>query len=85
MLQADQTSESRYQDAPLWVCVRFLAAWLLGATILGVLFGPWMGISVGLLIAILYVRAVHWNAVLAALAPGRRDRNGRRDSRVLGP
>jgi hypothetical protein len=85
MLQADQTRESRYRDTPRWVCVRFLATWLLGGTILGVLFGPWAGISVGLLIAIVYVRAVHWNAVLAALAPRSRDRNKRRHSRVLGP
>ena len=85
MLQADQTPESRYQDAPLWVCVRFVATWLLGGTILGVLFGPWTGISVGLLIAIGYVRAVHWSAVLSALAPSSRDRNKRGDSRVLGP
>ena len=52
MLQADQTPESRYQDAPLWVCVRFVATWLLGGTILGVLFGLWTGISVGLLMEV---------------------------------
>jgi hypothetical protein len=85
MLQADQTGESTYRDPRLWVCVRFLATWLLGGTILGVLFGPWTGICVGLLIAIVYVRAVHWNAVLAGLAPRPRPRNKRRDSRVLGP
>ena len=85
MLQADQSPESRYQDAPLWVCVRFLATWLLGGTILSVLFGPWIGIPVGLLIAICYVKAVHWNVVLAALPPRPRDRHKRRDSSVLGP
>jgi hypothetical protein len=85
MLQADKTPESRYEDAPLWVCVRFLATWLLGGTLLGVLFGPWTGIAVGLLIAIGYVKAVHWTVVLAVLAPRSRDRHKRRDSRVLGP
>ena len=54
-------------DAPLFKCVRFLATWLLGGTMLSVLFGPWAGMSVGLLIAIGYVKAVHWSTVLAAL------------------
>jgi hypothetical protein len=85
MRQADKTPESRHQDARLWVCVRFLATWVLGGTILGVLFGPWIGIPLGLLIAIGYVRAVHWNVVLAALAPPSRDQHKRRDSQVLGP
>jgi hypothetical protein len=85
MLQADPTSKSRYQDPPLWVCVRFLATWLLGGTILGVLFGPWIGISVGLLLATGYVTAVHWNGVFAALVPRPRDRHKGRDSSVLGP
>ena len=85
MLQTDQRPESKYKDAPLWVCVRFLATWLLSGTILGVLFGLWVGISVGLLLAIGYVKAVHWNVVLAALAPRSRDRPARRNSRVLGP
>jgi hypothetical protein len=85
MWQADKSPEPTYEDAPLWVCVRFLATWLLGATILSVMFGPWTGIPVGLLIAIGYVKAVHWNVVLAALAPHSRDYRKRRDSQVLRP
>jgi hypothetical protein len=82
MLQADETSEFSYEDARLWVCVRFFATWLLGGTLLAVSLGPSTGISVGLLIAIGYVRAVHWNVVLEAFAPRSRKH---RDSRVLGP
>jgi hypothetical protein len=85
MRQADKILEPRYQDARLWVCVRFLATWLLGGTILGVLFGPWIGIPVGLLIAIGYVKAVHWNVVIAALAPRSRDQHKQRDSQVFRP
>lgn len=81
MLQSDQPPESTYDDARLLVCVRFLASWLLGGTILSVQFGLWTGMSVGL-IAIGYVKAVHWKLVLAALAPRSRRRLGRRDSSV---
>ena len=84
MLPTDETSESGH-DAPLWVCVRFLATWLFSGTILGVVFGPWTGIPVGLLIAICYVKAVHWNVVLAALVPRARDSHKHRDSQVLRP
>jgi hypothetical protein len=69
MPQAEKIREPVNHDAPLFVCVRFLATWLLGGTILGVLFGVWPGMTLGLLIAVGYVKAVHWNAVLAALAP----------------
>ena len=82
MLQPETTTESTHHDALLFVCVRFLATWLLGGTILGVLFGPWAGMSVGLLIAMGYVKAVHWNAVLAALAPRSSHPLRRRDSAV---
>jgi hypothetical protein len=79
-MRPEKTSESRHDDAPLLTCVRFLATWLLGGTILGVLFGPWTGMSLGLLIAIGYVKAVHWSAVLAVLAPRSRPRPRRRDA-----
>jgi hypothetical protein len=82
MLQAGKTSEFSYEDARLWVCVRFCATWLLGGTLLAVSLGPSTGIPLGLLIAIGYVRAVHWNVVLEVLAPRSRKH---RDSRVLGP
>ena len=85
MLRPEKTSQSTHYDAPLLTCVRFLATWLLGGTILGVLFGPWAGMSLGLLIAIGYVKAVHWNAVLAALAPRSRPPLRRRDSAVREP
>ena len=85
MLQQEKTPESTRDDARLFVCVRFLATWLLGGTILGVLFGAWTGIPVGLLIAIGYVRAVHWNAVLAALEPRSGHPLRRRDSAVREP
>lgn len=72
-------------DAPLFMCVRFLATWLLGGTILGVLFGPWAGMLIGLLIAIGYVRAVHWSTVLAALTPRADHRLVRHDPAVREP
>ena len=82
MLQPKTTSESTRNDARLLTCVRILATWLLGGTILGVLFGPWAGMSLGLLIAIGYVKAVHWSAVLAAMAARSRPQLRRRDSAV---
>ncbi len=85
MLRPEKTSEPTHDDSRLLTCVRFLATWLLGGTILGVLFGLWAGASLGLLIAIAYVKAVHWNAVLAALAPRARPPLRRRDSIVREP
>jgi hypothetical protein len=81
-MRPEKTSESIHDDARLLTCVRFLATWLLGGTILGVLFGPWVGMSLGLLIAIAYVKAVHWSAVLALLAPRSRPPLRRRDAAV---
>jgi hypothetical protein len=85
MLQPETSSQSTHGDAPLFVCVRFLATWLLGGTILGVLFGPWAGMSIGLLIAIGYVKAVHWNAVLRSLGTSLGPPLRRRDSAVREP
>jgi hypothetical protein len=85
MRQSEKTSESTRQDAPLLVCVRFLATWLFGGTILGVVLGPWIGILFGLIIAIGWVRAVHWNVVLAALQPRSSRRVKRQGSTVSEP
>jgi hypothetical protein len=85
MLQPGKPSKSTPRGAPLFVCARFLATWLFGGTILSVVLGSWIGISLGLIIAIGYIRAVHWSEVLAALQPRSSRRIERRASRVLGP
>jgi hypothetical protein len=65
------------------VCIRFLATWLLAGTILGVVQGPWIGGSLGLIIAIGWVRAVHWNVVIAALHPRSSHGSSRRIQRQV--
>jgi hypothetical protein len=89
MLQSGKIFKFTQHDSLLLVCIRFLATWLLAGTILGVVQGPWIGGSLGLIIAICWVRAVHWNVVIAALQPGSSQRSSRRvqrqASKVPGP
>jgi hypothetical protein len=83
MLRSAKTSQGTHDDATLFVCIRFLATWFLGGAILSVIFGLWIGSSLGLLIALGYVKAVHWNAVLSALSPRSSGRPRQRDSAAI--
>jgi hypothetical protein len=73
--QDSHPEDSRATQPPLWL--RVCATWLLSSVILSVVLGPWIGIPVGLVIALGYLDAAVRHVFFAARRPRERERVSR--------